>query len=264
MWLPLIHGLIDRRILINYRVEPDALAAILPSPFRPQIVGGFGIVGICLIRLRNVRPRGVPRWLGLASENAAHRVAVQWNEGGQVREGVFVMRRDTNSRFNAAVGGRVFPGLHHHGVFRVRENEGRFEVGLASDDGEVTIDVVTHASTVWPKESVFASLGEASSFFEAGSLGYSPAMQLGRFQGLELRCRTWNVSPLAVETARSSIFDDRRRFPRGSVKLDCALLMQSIEHQWHGRAELCCAANSARGYAAAGSSRGETAATTSA
>jgi hypothetical protein len=109
MRLPLIRGVIDRRILVNYRVDPAVLAATLPPPFRPKLHRGYGMVGICLIRLRGVRPRFVPSWLGISSENAAHRSAVEWDEGGRVREGVYIRRRDTSSRLNALAGGRVFP-----------------------------------------------------------------------------------------------------------------------------------------------------------
>src|SRR5258708_1017358 len=112
MRLPTICGVIDRRILVNYRVDPNLLTAILPRPFRPQAIHGFGMAGICLIRLREVRPRGFPSWMGLASENAAHRIAVEWDDGDQLRHGVYVVRRDTNSRLNALAGGRIFPGVH--------------------------------------------------------------------------------------------------------------------------------------------------------
>ena len=70
MWMPAIAGLIERRILLNYRVDADVLARLLPSPFEPQLVDGCGVAGVCLIRLRGVRPaltnlgRWKPRWLG--------------------------------------------------------------------------------------------------------------------------------------------------------------------------------------------------------
>ena len=59
-----------------------------------------------------------------------------------------------------------------------------------------------------------------------------------RFQGLELRCHTWQVEPLAVRFVESSYFDDRAIFPEGSVTFDCALLMRGIEHEWHGRGRM--------------------------
>jgi hypothetical protein len=49
---------------------------------------GMGIAGICLIRLKQIRPRSLPALLGLSSENAAHRIAVEWEEHGAYREGV--------------------------------------------------------------------------------------------------------------------------------------------------------------------------------
>jgi hypothetical protein len=56
MRLPVIRGLIDRRILVNYRVRPDVLARLIPSPFRLKLVNGWGIAGVCLIRKRQPRP----------------------------------------------------------------------------------------------------------------------------------------------------------------------------------------------------------------
>src|SRR5439155_782844 len=57
MPIPVIRGVIDRRILVNYRVDPDVLARILPQPFRPKLVNGMGMAGVCLIRLKHIRPR---------------------------------------------------------------------------------------------------------------------------------------------------------------------------------------------------------------
>lgn len=83
MKLPVVKGVIDRRILVNYRVEPGVLNGLLPAPFRPKLVHGAGMAGICLIRLRQVRPAFLPAWLGISSENAAHRAAVEWTEDGR-------------------------------------------------------------------------------------------------------------------------------------------------------------------------------------
>jgi hypothetical protein len=242
MRIPVVHGVIDRRILVNYRVDPSVLARLLPAPFRPKVVHGFGMVGICLIRLKHVRPGFWPRWLGISSENAAHRTAVEWDDQGTVREGVYVRRRDTNSWLNTLAGGRIFPGLHHHARFTVRESADRLEVALASNDGTTELSVRGRPCEQLPASSVFGSLAEASAFFQAGSLGYSATRDPAKFQGLELRCLEWKAEPLEVEEVRSSFFEDRSLFPEGSIEFDCALLMRGIEHQWHGRSDLCCPA----------------------
>ncbi|MBI3969574.1 MAG: DUF2071 domain-containing protein, partial [Chloroflexi bacterium] len=67
MRLPVVRGLIARRILVNYRVDPDVLTQMLPAPFRPKLLRGVGLAGICLIRLQNERPNGFPAIFGVSS-----------------------------------------------------------------------------------------------------------------------------------------------------------------------------------------------------
>ena len=45
-----------------------------------------------------------------------------------------------------------------------------------------------------------------------------------------------------MSAVRSSYFDDHSVFPAGSIEFDCALLMRGIEHEWHGKSDLCCQA----------------------
>ena len=233
MYIPTLEGTIDRRLLVNYRVDPDYLQRLLPGPFRPKLIHGVGIAGICLIRLKHLRPRALPAALGLSSENAAHRIAVEWEEHGQYREGVFIPRRDTSSQFNILIGGRLFPSVLHHARFQVTEEDEAFSVHMASDDGETRVAVEAHIASHLPEHSIFASLEEASAFFEHGSLGYSLTHTVGKIDRLELRCLNWKVEPLQVTRVQSSFFGDHQRFPPGSAELDCALLMRAIRHEWH-------------------------------
>jgi hypothetical protein len=240
MKLPVMRGVIDRRMLLNYRVDPNVLGRLLPAPFRPKVVNGVGMVGICLIRLQRLRPTFFPSWLGLSSENAAHRTAVEWDQNGAVREGVYIRRRDTNLWLNALGGGRIFPGVHHHARFAVNETPDRFEIAVRSDDDAVRMSVRARLADRLSPSSVFGCTEEASAFFKAGSLGYSATSAPARFEGLELRCRSWRAEPLEVIEASSSVFDDTSLFSKGSIELDCALLMRGIEHEWHGQGDLCC------------------------
>jgi hypothetical protein len=234
----LLRGLIDRRILVNFRVDPDVQARLLPAPFRPKLVNGAGMAGVCLIRLKNIRPRFFPAFMGISSENAAHRIAVVWDQDGEIKEGVFIPRRDTSSRLNTLLGGRLFPGVHHHADFQVQEDDDRYRVELKSDDRHMHVLVDGHVAHEVPSTSAFGSLKEASDFFERGSLGYSVTARPDQFDGLELRSVNWQVKPLAVDKMESSFFEDKALFPPGSVEFDCALLMRGIQHEWHGRGRL--------------------------
>lgn len=237
MRLPIIRGVIDRRILVNYRVDPDVMARIVPSPFRPQVFGGYAIAGICLIRLKRIRPRWLPGFLGIGSENAAHRIAVEWQEAGTLRTGVYIPRRDSSSIWNTLAGGRLFPGIHHHSRFAVTETSDTFSISISNADG-THIAVEAAISDDLPGTSVFGSLAQASEFFANGSTGYSCTRRPETYDGLKLCTSEWKVTPLDVRRAESSFFADASMFPRGSVEFDCALLMRNIPHEWHGMGNL--------------------------
>jgi hypothetical protein len=240
MRIPVVRGVIERRILVNYRVDPAVLANLLPSPFRPKIVRGYAIVGICLIRLNSLRPRSLPSLIGVCSENAAHRAAVEWDTSGATHEGVFIWRRDTDSRLSACAGGRLFPGVHYHAKFAVDESTDQISIALRSDDGVTDVSVSGRSFSLLPANSVFTSLDECSRFFENGSLGYSATPDPTLHQGLELRCRNWRAEPLAIDKVHSTFFDEPLHFPLGSIEFDSALVMRHIEHEWHGQDDLCC------------------------
>lgn len=242
MRIPKVTGIIDRRLLVNYRVDPSAIKAHLPEPFEPELYGGFAVAGICLIRLARLRPSWLPASVGVGSENAAHRVAVTWTEAGERHCGVYIPRRDTDSKLAHLLGSRVFSSDHHLASFDVHEGGGTYEVALRSGDGSTALSVRARLADALPASSIFSNLDEASRFFEHGAIGYTPSNHTGNFDGLELRCRSWRVEALDVEWARSSFFDDEAKFPPGTAVFNHALLMRGIEHEWHALDSMCCGA----------------------
>jgi hypothetical protein len=234
MKIPTITGIIDRRILVNFTVDMDVAKTIVPAPFTPKAVNGKAIAGICLIRLKDVRPKGLPAFIGIGSENGAHRIAVEWQEDGQTKEGVYIPRRDTSSLFNTLTGGRVFPGKHHHAKFDVDEKGDDYHVAFESSDGTI-ISIDAKRTETFNPQSVFKSLSTASEFFKAGSTGYSP--NGNKYEGLLLETDKWEVKALEVSQVRSSYFEDESVFPKGSVQFDNALLMTNIPHEWLSKSD---------------------------
>lgn len=234
MKIPTIHGLIDRRILINFTADPETVGKIIPPPFRPKIYKGKAIVGICLIRLKNIKPKGFPDLFGVSSENGAHRIAIEWDEDGQVKEGVFVPRRDTSLRLNTILGGRFFPGKHHLAKFNVKESNGSYHIDFTSSD-HTKISIDAKETQTFDANSIFETLQNVSDFFQKGAIGYSPNGK--KYDGLKLETYHWKVRPLEVTDVKSSFFENERLFPKGSVKFDNALLMTKIEHEWRSVAD---------------------------
>ena len=231
----IIEGVIDRRILINFIVDKEVVQKVIPAPFRPKTYQGKAIVGICLIRLKYIRPKGLPSIVGFSSENGAHRIGVEWIEKGVTNEGVYIPRRDTSSLFNNLVGGRIFPGQHHLAKFNVKESNGRYSVAFKSDD-KTTLSIDAIETAEFNSNSIFENIENASNFLKTGAIGYSPNKE--KFDGLKLETFEWKVSPLHVNSVQSSFFADEAIFPKGSVKFDNALLMKQIKHEWHSVKEI--------------------------
>ncbi len=238
MRLPKVHGVIRRRLLVNFRIDADVARTQLPEPFRPKLHNGWAVGGICLIRLEGIRPKPFPRLFGLSSENAAHRFAVTWTDSNGEHEGVYIPRRDSGSLLNQLAGGRIFPGEHHRAAFEITERGDDIELAMRSSDGAVSVHVVAVVADEISSGSIFKSIEQASAFFEGGSLGYSATSGGHKLDGIVLHTQTWEVQALAIRTVESSYFADASLFPLGSIAFDCALLMRNIAHEWEPAAEM--------------------------
>ncbi|WP_405010456.1 DUF2071 domain-containing protein [Kitasatospora sp. NBC_01539] len=232
MRTPHLASTVERRLLVNYRTDPDTTARLLPPRLRPQLVRGHAVAGLCLLRLGDVRPARAPGWTGLRSENAAHRIAVEWDGPDGVEAGVYITRRDTASRINAWAGGRIFPGAHGLADFRVDESAGKLSVAFTTHDGAVHAEVTAAPADRLDGSVLFDGLAAASAFFRTGSRGWSPAREPGRLDGMQLRTDAWHVEAAVAHSAASSFFDDPERFPPGSAELDCTLLMRGVPARW--------------------------------
>lgn len=239
MLLDTIHGTISRRVLLNYRIDPDAAMRVLPAPFRPKLYKGHAVGGICMIRFAELRPRHVPDWLGFASENAAHRIAVEWETNGERKEGVYIPQRNTASIFNKTFGGRVFPGLFSMSEFQVHESGDSVSIRVINSDQTEEFAFAGSTAHAHATGSIFPTLADAANFFSMGATGYSATLQPGRFEGMELRSLDWTVRPMSVTKAYSRFFARPEIFPKGTIDLDCALIMRNIPHEWHSRPEIC-------------------------
>jgi hypothetical protein len=132
---------IERRLLVNYRIDPEVVMRLLPAPFRPQLHSGWAVGGVCFIRLGGLRPAHFPSVVGSRTENVAHRFAVEWDDDRGTQVGVFVPRRDTSSRLMALSGDKLFPGAYHLARFTIGERASELRIGVDSRDGTLALCV---------------------------------------------------------------------------------------------------------------------------
>ncbi len=231
--LPRLEGTITRRVLLNFRADPEVVRCLVPEPLEVANQNGFAVVGVCLVRLEQLRPKGLPSFMGVSSEGMAHRVAVRYPTPDGWRDGVFVWRRETDRRPIALVGGRVFPGVHRHAEFLIAEDDGRLAMAVFTERNKADVSLEARYPAEWTRTSLFGTFEEASRFFERGDCGFSCSPRTRELEGIQLRTHRWKVIPLQVHRAYSAFFENPDRFPPGSVECDSALLMHGVVSEWH-------------------------------
>jgi len=227
---PAIRGVIERRILVNYRVDLGKLDTVLPEPFKGREVGesGKGIGSICLMRLGDARVRFAPEAFGFSVETATHRISAVRNKNGGTEDCVYVPQRVVSSRFCASMGERLLPAELECGDFRVEERNGVCRIRVDCGDEFAGVEIKEKEGGEIEDGSVFESAGSAAEFFCEAGMRYSPSGD--RYEGVELCPREWEMESVEVTGSRSSFFERL-----DGAELDSAFRMEGIEHEWRPR-----------------------------
>lgn len=222
-------SIIRRRLLVNYAADPQAIAAILPKELEPDVLNDKAMAGMCLLSMTNMRVAGAPRQLGTKAENIAHRFAVRWNDDSGEHVGVYISRRDTNSRIVHLLGGRIFPGPHQLAEISTAESPERLSISVRSHDG-MSVDVSARPVDQFVSTTLFEGFAAASDYFEAGSVGFSPSRTGNKLEGVRLDAAEWHMQPVAIDAAHSTLLEEL--LPRDSFELDSGLLMTDLPAIW--------------------------------
>jgi len=221
--VPGVKAHLRRRLLVSYRLDPDIARTLVPAPLRPQLIDGQAIGGFCVLGLDAIRPRWFSARLGLRSENAAHRIAVEWDEGDTVRTGVFILERHSSAWHPVLFGGRLFPGVHRRARFAVDEHGGRYAMGMDASGEHLDADV--EVGGAWTS-AFFGSVDEASAFYRSGRIGWSLGHDGRTLEAVALAAEEWAVEAAQAHSVHSSFFD---ALPRGSAVLDHVVVMRDLD-----------------------------------
>jgi hypothetical protein len=229
---PVVQGVIGLRAVVVYRLDPSVVLDLMPAPFEAKVLNGFAVGAISLSRLTEVRPQGLPAWLGASGEHATHCFAAKWADERRPAVGLFVQRRHTSSRLTAVIGDRLFPGVRERARFTVEDDSRKVHLGLSSGDGSTRVDVAVEVTDELIGSELFGSSDEASQLLRRGAVDYSLRRKGGLLDGLEMRTQTWRIEPTRIDHARSSYFDDLAAFPAGTAAVDSAFVMRDITADW--------------------------------
>ena len=158
-WLTTVQTRWIDALSLNYAVDPDALARLIPEPLRPELHKGVGWVQLLISSLRDMRPQGLGSLFGVCFYQVSYRAAVCYHSrDGRPRRGGFFVRSETNHPVMRAVGNAL--------------NEFRFhEFGLS----EIVMLRAGEQLTIGVDPDVSAAGGKLAGLFDTRPLDSAPA-----------------------------------------------------------------------------------------
>ncbi|CAN5784997.1 hypothetical protein BH09VER1_BH09VER1_18170 [soil metagenome] len=234
--LPSVRANLAERLIFNFRMAPEALAAFLPVPWlTPDVVRGYGVVSFCLLDLRQITLAPLPAVAGLASVSCAPRFAVRDRSGGGDAPAVYVTERQTNSAFGAWFTSLGFSAPHPHVTVDLRRlgdrTEIRVEDGKAGEVFYATVGEAQHAeSKLFDSPEVFAA------FIAGGVTSYGTSRHKGKLTKVDLHKLDCVYTPLAASNVSGPLV--QAWHSAGGV-LDSAYRTMGGQYEWeyHGLVE---------------------------
>lgn len=177
------------RLIVNFRMTPDALRRRLPAEWlEPQVLNGWAVASFCVLDLDRVTLWPFPPVIPIRTVSCAYRCGAIDTSSGTEEPSVYITDRNTDRPIIARLGPIIFadtiPPVHA----AIARSEGTIEVSVSHMDGQRLFSVDFHpASNPQQLESeLFESLDQFAEFIKGGVSSYTPSTRVDRLARVDL------------------------------------------------------------------------------
>ena len=167
-------GTVVRRFLISYPVSPDVLSGHLPPGAECATHDGFAWVSACFVRMDDMRPNILPRFVGMGFNYLIHRTRARLPfPDGKLREAVLVLQPNINRPLLSSFGSLLTGVGFRNRQIDFTEDEDNWRIRMISQ-GELLYDAEISKSSCSESittESRFTTVPEADKFLLGVSFG---------------------------------------------------------------------------------------------
>jgi uncharacterized protein YqjF (DUF2071 family) len=218
--------------LVNFAVEPEILAQVLPDGFGPAVHNGKGFVSLVIAITEEMRPAGLPRLFGLDYNQVVYRAVVEH----QGQRGFYYLRSDADSRLICLAGNwfSFFQFEQADISYRAQDEVRHFNLEAQNGDKNIfaSYDLASKSEKM-PAASCFATLEEGKSFlveiFEA--FGYDPLSE--RTYIIKVKRGPWDIAVIEDRRAYYPYMANSPFFPPGSAELDSVFYVRDLPYFWY-------------------------------
>jgi uncharacterized protein YqjF (DUF2071 family) len=220
-----------RCLLVNFAVDPDELASVLPAHVEPDVVGGEAYLSVVVGEMENMRPAGVPRLLGFTYDQIVYRAVVRCGD----ERGVHFLRSDADSRTMTALGNLMSFFRFHRSDIVVRARDGFLDLDVVTTspvgaDIHATYSIGSPAAAL-PSSSAFDSLDQAKAWLVELFAAFHHTPGNDWIDVVRIKRGEWDLRVVTDERATYDFMHAGHPFTK--ARLDSVLLAGDVPYHWY-------------------------------
>ncbi|RSK45333.1 DUF2071 domain-containing protein [Hymenobacter rigui] len=231
-----IDALLSRTTVLTFAAPAAALQRLLPACLTLDTLDDtWGFMAVALVQTRQLRPQGLPAWLGHSFFLIGYRVFVRYTTAaGKRLRGLYILGSETDKRHMQWLGNLLTS--YHYRTVDIRQTATATSQAILSRQAGLCIEVENLIDEPeLPDGSPFRNWQQARRF--AGPLPFTfswcPATK--QVVIVEGEREEWRPQPVRVVAAEVAFI---RNLGLGEVRLASAFTMQNIPYRWKkGRTE---------------------------
>lgn len=230
-----VQAFFRRSLVLTFAYPEAVLQALLPPCLRVDAYDGCGFLAIALVQTEDLRPAGLPAWMGRDFFLSGYRIFSRYRrQDGRELRGLRILRSYTDRRSMVWAGNLFTRYQYRHCRVACHRDAQTLSFAITTADGEGDLSVsarIDQAATAPPAGSPFPDLRTARRF--AGPLpftfGYEAATRtMVVVQGVR---EHWQQMPVQAEVLRAG-FLERPPFNAAPSRLANAFFIEDIPYRW--------------------------------
>lgn len=224
-----VNAWFDYSCTLTYAVPVVDIAARLPSCLTPDVFDDqWGFVAVAVVQTRNLRPAGLPAFLGNDFVLVGYRYFVRYQSAsGRSLRGLYIVRSETDKPRMVLLGN--FFTRYQYVKTDVRVEKHRSHLDITAPDTGLDISVETESEAGLPADSPFTSWSEARRFSGPMPFTFTCEREKNRVLIVEGVRSDWKPRP--VQVLRHHI-PHLEQLGLGHAVLANAFVVENIPYHW--------------------------------
>lgn len=224
-----VEAFFDDSCTLTFAVPVEEVRARLPSCLEPDVFEDrWGFVAVAVVRTRQLRPSGFPKWLGRNFVLIGYRFFVRYRGvGGRSLRGLYILRSETDRRSMTWLG-NLFTG-YRYVTTDVQVATSGNQLHVDSPGTGLSMDVDLAEGAGLPEESPFHAWAEARRFSGPMPFTFSADPATRRVLVVEGVRSEWKPRPVRVVRHQIPFLN---QLGLREVRLANAFVVANVPYHW--------------------------------